>query len=98
MASRNDMSARDRLRKHFLANIGRVLNSEELREASGNISEWARRVRELRDEEGFQILTNNDLAELKPGQYRLDDPHPSVLHQSHGSHFRHGREGGHPDT
>ena len=35
-----------------LANIGRVITSDEIREASGNKSEWARRVRELRNEEG----------------------------------------------
>ena len=63
--------ARDRLRAHFLANIGRVMDSDELGKASGGISEWARRVRELRNEEGFQILTHNDDAELKPGQYVL---------------------------
>jgi hypothetical protein len=65
------MGARDRLRDYFLANIGRKLNSEELREASGGISEWARRVRELRYEEGYQILTHNDRSELKPGEYLL---------------------------
>jgi hypothetical protein len=32
-------------------------------------SEWGRRVRELRDEQGYQILTHNDRADLKPGQY-----------------------------
>ena len=70
------MSARYRLRQHFLNNVGRVMDSEELRAASGNISEWARRVRELRDEEGFQIKTHNDLSALKPGQYVLNDPKP----------------------
>lgn len=65
------MGARDLLRDFFLANIGRVLDSEELREASGGISEWARRVRELRNEEGFQILTHNDRSDLRPGQYLL---------------------------
>ncbi len=68
--------ARARLRDHFLSNIGRIMDSGELREASGGISEWARRIRELRDEEGFVILSHNDLSELKPGQYRLDDPKP----------------------
>jgi hypothetical protein len=47
-----------------------------LREASGNASEWARRVRELRTEEGYQILTHNDRSDLKPGQYLLLDPKP----------------------
>lgn len=65
------MGARDLLRDFFLSNLGNVLGSEELRVASGGISEWARRVRELRNEEGYQILTHNDRSDLKPGQYLL---------------------------
>lgn len=65
------MGARDLLRDYFLSNIGRVIDSEELRAAAGGISEWARRVRELRGEEGYQILTHNDRSDLKPGQYLL---------------------------
>ena len=52
------------------------MDSGELQKASGGTSEWARRVRELRDEEGFRILTHNDRSELKPGQYLLLDPKP----------------------
>ena len=69
-------SARDRLREHFLANLGRVMGHDELREVAGGITEWARRVRELRDTEGFRILTHNDRDALKPGEYILDDPKP----------------------
>ena len=47
------------------------MDSDELRVVAGDISEWARRVRELRTEEGFQILTHNDRSNLKPGQYLL---------------------------
>lgn len=68
--------ARARLRAHFLANIGRVMDSDELREVANGISEWARRVRELRTEEGFLIETHNDRADLKPGQYVLSNPKP----------------------
>lgn len=68
--------ARTMLRSHFLGNIGRVMESAELREVSGNISEWARRVRELRTEEGYQILTHHDRSDLKPGQYLLENPKP----------------------
>lgn len=68
--------ARAVLRDHFLANIGRVMHSEELRQVAGNTSEWARRVRELRTEEGFLILTHNDRADLKPGDYLLETPKP----------------------
>jgi hypothetical protein len=70
------MGARDNLRAHFLCNIGKVMSSEELRPIAGNITEWARRVRELRTEEGYQILTHNDRDDLKPGQYLLLDPAP----------------------
>ena len=68
--------ARAKLREHFLANIGRKMDSDELREVAGGITEWARRVRELRNEEGYQILTNNDRSDLKPGEYLLLDPKP----------------------
>lgn len=71
------IGARAKLREHFLRNIGRVMDADELREIAGGISEWARRVRELRSEEGYQILTHNDLSQLKPGQYVLRDPTPA---------------------
>lgn len=65
-------SAKDRLREYFVKNVGKILNSDTLRKVAGT-SEWARRVRELRNEEGLNILTHNDRAELKPGQYILTD-------------------------
>lgn len=68
--------AKRKLRTHFLANIGRVMDSEELRVVADNQSEWARRVRELRTEEGYLILTHNDRSDLKPGQYLLETPKP----------------------
>jgi hypothetical protein len=55
----------------MLANIGRVVGKDEIRRAAGNASEWARRLRELRDEHGYQILSHKDRRELKPGQYLL---------------------------
>jgi hypothetical protein len=69
-------AAKARLRMHFLSNIGRVMDSDELREVAGYQSEWARRVRELRLEEGYQILTHNDRSDLKPGQYLLETAKP----------------------
>jgi len=52
------------------------MDSDELRQVANNQSEWARRVRELRNEEGYQILTHNDRSELKPGQYLLEIAKP----------------------
>ncbi len=70
--------ARAKLREYFIANVGKILGSDELREIAG-ISEWARRVRELRSESGMNIQTHNDRSDLKPGQYILIDlvPLPS---------------------
>ena len=68
--------AKAKLRAHFLANIGRIMDSDELRDIASNQSEWARRVRELRTEERYQILTHNDRSDLKPGQYLLETPKP----------------------
>ena len=65
------MSARDRLRAYFEANVGVVLTTQNLA-AVANISEYARRIRELRDEEGMQIKTHTDRASLKPGEYILE--------------------------
>lgn len=57
---------------YFLENLGTVLKSKDIQIASGGASEWARRVRELRNEEGYQILTHKDRAELKPDEYLLE--------------------------
>lgn len=65
--------ARERLRQYFGDHVGEVLDSDTLRGIAGT-SEWARRVRELRDEEGYQILTHHDRSDLRPGQYVLDSP------------------------
>jgi len=65
-------SSKHRLLKYLLEHIGQVLTSKELRDAAGGASEWARRLRELRDEEGYQILSHRDRASLKPGQYILE--------------------------
>lgn len=56
----------------FLQNIGKVLESRQIQAASGGASEWARRVRKLRNEDGYQILTHKDRTDLKPNQYLLE--------------------------
>jgi hypothetical protein len=76
MVRSGSQGARAKLRSYFLDNLGKVMGSDELRTVSGEISEWARRIRKLRDEEGFQILTHNDRSDLKPGQYLLVSAKP----------------------
>lgn len=56
----------------LLKNIGKIVESRDIQAASGGAVEWARRVRELRNEEGYQILSHKDRADLKPNQYLLE--------------------------
>ena len=68
-------SARAKLREYFLANVGRVIGTDELAKVAG-IHDYQRRIRELRREEGLNILSHNDRADLKPGQYILESIEP----------------------
>lgn len=64
-----------KLREFFYQHVGEILDSDTLRRVAGT-SEWGRRVRELRNEEGMNIITHNDRSDLKPGQYLLVDTNP----------------------
>jgi hypothetical protein len=70
--------SKEKVKRFFLANIGRVIGTQELYEASGRKSNYARRARELREEEGWPILTHNDTTDLKPGQYLLKKAPPAI--------------------
>jgi len=67
--------AKAKLRGYLSEHVGEVIASDTLRLVAGT-SEWARRVRELRDEEGLSILTHNDRSDLKPGEYILTSIKP----------------------
>ena len=58
--------------EYFIDHLGQVLESRDIQAASGGAVEWARRVRELRNEDGYQILSHKDRADLKPNQYLLE--------------------------
>lgn len=59
----------------LLKNVGNKLTASELQAAAGGASEWGRRLRELRDEHGYPILSHKDSAGLKPGEYILESTH-----------------------
>jgi len=66
--------SKERIRRFLLAHVGEVVTALQIRDAIGTeVSEWARRLRELREDEHWPIITHNDSAELKPGQYMLKD-------------------------
>lgn len=70
--NRKTQSARQRILDYFISRgVGVVIDKSELIQVA-QISDWARRVRELRDEFGWKISSFNDRNDLKPGQYVLE--------------------------
>ena len=65
------IGSKEKIRRFLLANIGRVIESHELQTAADGAVQYSRRLRELRDEDGWPILSHNDSTELRPGQYLL---------------------------
>lgn len=63
--------SKEKIRQFLLENIGRVIESHELQAAANGAVQYSRRLRELRDEEGWPILSHHDTTDLKPGQYLL---------------------------
>lgn len=62
--------AQSRILTYFLSRIGQIVSKEELRGVAV-IYEWARRVRELRVEHGWNIITQSQRSDLNPGEYVL---------------------------
>lgn len=69
-------SASERIAAFLEARVGKVVNREQI-DYVAKIAEGGRRVRELRDEEGWPINSHIDEAELEPGQYRLTSVDPN---------------------
>jgi 5-methylcytosine-specific restriction endonuclease McrA len=68
--------AKKRLREYLVRNVGKVLESKTLQEVAGGAVQYDRRLRELREAEGWLIYSHNDDANLKPGQYVLQELPP----------------------
>lgn len=64
------VSARAKIRAFLEANVGQVVTTQQISEVAG-ISDYQRRIRELRDEEGMQIQSCKDRVDLKPNEYIL---------------------------
>jgi hypothetical protein len=79
-------SASDRLLEFLRQNVGAVVTTEELSYVAKDARSFARRVRELRTEQGFMISTKfSGRPDLKVGQYVLEtterrmEPHDRVV-------------------
>lgn len=71
------IGSKEKVRQFLLANVGRVVESHEIQAAADGAVQYSRRLRELREQEGWPILTHNDSTDLKPGQYLLRSMPPA---------------------
>lgn len=75
------LAAKDRLLLFFQKNVGRAVTGEELRYVAKGSTEWARRVRELRTEDGWFIATKTTgRPDLPIGAYILEDLNQTPPH------------------
>lgn len=78
---REKSSVRDKILKYFRRNVGQKITGEELKYLAKDRSEWARRVRELRTEYGWPIVTRNTgRPDLEVGVYLLEADRQSPEH------------------
>lgn len=70
---RSGGAVKTRILEYLRRNVGVEVTGEELRYVAGNSSEWARRVRELRTEEGWPLVTKmTGRPDLDVGEYVLE--------------------------
>lgn len=78
---RKDLSVRDKILTFMRQNIGKPVTGEELRYVAKDRTEWARRVRELRTEFGWPIVTKNTgRPDLAVGTYLIEADRQSPKH------------------
>lgn len=74
-------SVKEKLLAFFQANVGAPITGEELRYVAGDKTEWARRVRELRTEEGWPVISKNTgRPDLPIGVYVLEENRQTPPH------------------
>ncbi|MEZ4519652.1 MAG: HNH endonuclease, partial [Chloroflexota bacterium] len=77
-------SVRSKILHYLRENVGRPVSGEELRYVAGDVTEWARRVRELRTEDGWPIVTKQSgRPDLPVGMYVLEQDRQSPAHDRH---------------
>jgi len=75
------LSVKNKILDYLKANCGRPVTGEELRYLAGGKTEWARRTRELRTEEGWPVATRNTgRPELPVGFYILEHDRQAEPH------------------
>lgn len=78
---RENIAVRDKILKYLRKNVGQKVTGEELKYLAKDRSEWARRVRELRTEYGWPVVTQNTgRPDLEVGVYLLEADRQSPEH------------------
>jgi predicted restriction endonuclease len=78
---RRKISVTDKIIEYFRGNVGEQITGEELKYLAKDRKEWARRVRELRTEQAWPIITKNSGREdLTIGVYVLEEDRQSYEH------------------
>lgn len=81
---RKSTSVKNKILEFLRANVGQAVTGEELRYVASGRTEWARRVRELRTEEGWPVVTRNTgRADLSVGTYVLEKDRQLPAHDRH---------------
>jgi len=81
---RENIAVRDKILKYLRKNVGQKVTGEELKYLAKDISDWPRRVRELRTEYGWPIVTQNTgRPDLEVGVYLLEADRQSPVHDRH---------------
>jgi hypothetical protein len=78
---KSGLGVRKKLIEFLRRNVGSPVTGEELRYVANNRTEWARRVRELRTEHGWPVVTKSTgRPDLPVGTYLLEQDRQSPQH------------------
>jgi hypothetical protein len=74
-------NVQDKILKYLQANVGKIVTGEELRYLAKDKTEWARRTRELRTEEGWPVYTKmQGRPDIPMGAYLLEEDKQAPPH------------------
>jgi len=78
---RKKIATKDKILEYLRKNVGAQVTGEELSYLAGSTKEWARRIRELRTEDGWPIVTKNTgRDDLPVGVYVLEEDRQAYEH------------------
>lgn len=78
---KGDAGVKGKILEYLRENVGKKITGEELKYLANGKSEWSRRVRELRTEDGWPIVTRNSgMPDLPVGVYLLESDKQAEVH------------------